>query len=570
MVWVRTLMSCDTTSRRERMWILLLSIACAIALTFGWHLFWYICDDAYIAFRYVSNRQLGFGYTWNAPPFRPVEGYTSFLWVVVLDVVWTLFGADPTKSANVVSLLLSYGTLAIVIEMAWRASAQIAAKFRIALFALLLFSIVSNRTFLAWTTSGLETPLETFLVLGWVRVGLFTKGGTRSLTLLCAAAATIALCRPDGILFCAATLFMIAWHTQKNWRGYVALTPLVLPIAHTLWRHHTYGFWLPNTYYAKHVAPWPIGGLWYLANFTFEYAYYFLAFVALLTLVNEIRKPDRVARIRTWWKAPETPWLRIFTILTIVAHAAYYTLIVGGDHFEYRVYHHLVPLLVIGFPWLTSRMKWPAWGTLAAFSTMTLVGLFLPWAHWWFTHTIDIRRDQGMPHHLIAPHFKGAGAAPFAWYARRFDKLQRWPMRHFIGLRHQTHKVFLANFQTQMWPSREEGSKITSDTFPIVHASAVGYPAWVLPHVAVIDRLGLNDAVVAHSPAARVTQEERLIAHDRHAPEEYLACFKAMEFHDNTGPFKYVPRDAPFTAEDIRACENTWWRKLGLPEITPP
>lgn len=566
-------MTADTgqiASQKERMWILALSLGSVAALTFGWHLFWYICDDAYIAFRYVSNHQLGFGYTWNAPPFRPVEGYTSFLWVVILDTVWTLFGADPTRSVNLISLFFSYGTLAIVIEMAWRSSAHISSNRRVLLFALLLFSILSNRTFLAWTTSGLETPLETFLVLIWVRIGIFAKANSRSLFSLCLTAAFIALCRPDGLLFCAASLFMIAWHTQRNWRGYVALLPLTLPIAHTLWRHRTYGFWLPNTYYAKHVAPWPIGGLWYIGNFVFEYAYYILVLVALLAVVHEARRPDRIVRLREWWASPDTPWLRIFTILTITVHAAYYTLIVGGDHFEYRVYHHLVPLVVVAFPWLTARMKWPAWRTLTAFSLMTSIGLFLPWAHWWFTHTINIRRDQGMPHHLIAPHFKGPLVQPLAWYARRFDKMQKWPMRHFIGLRHQTHKVFLANFQTQMWPTREEGSAISAEGFPVVHASAVGYPAWVLPHVAIIDRLGLNDAVVAHSPAARTTQEDRLLAHDRHAPDDYLDCFRAIEFHDTTGPFKYVPRDRPLTADDIRACESTWWRKLNLPEITAP
>ena len=58
---------------------LALLLAALLALCGGWYLLWFLSDDAFIAFRYVGNRQLGHGYVWNAPPFLPVEGYTSFL-----------------------------------------------------------------------------------------------------------------------------------------------------------------------------------------------------------------------------------------------------------------------------------------------------------------------------------------------------------------------------------------------------------------------------------------------------------------------------------------------------------
>src|SRR5690349_23694659 len=81
--------------------ILLVALA---ALYAGWRLFWFLTDDAYIAFRYISNAHLGYGYVWNAPPFKPVEGYTSFLWVLLLDVIWRVTGLEPPQSANAVAL----------------------------------------------------------------------------------------------------------------------------------------------------------------------------------------------------------------------------------------------------------------------------------------------------------------------------------------------------------------------------------------------------------------------------------------------------------------------------------
>src|SRR5690606_38891197 len=120
----------------------------------------------YIAFRYVSNAQLGHGYVWNPPPFAPVEGYTSFLWVVLLDVVWRVFDSPPPASANGLSLGFSLVSLALVVAMALRLPlSERLEPWRVPLFGLILFGTVTNRTFLAWTSSGLETALWTALLL---------------------------------------------------------------------------------------------------------------------------------------------------------------------------------------------------------------------------------------------------------------------------------------------------------------------------------------------------------------------------------------------------------------------
>src|ERR1700730_4808380 len=98
-------------TRNRRIALILLTLVTLGSVYFGWRLFWFLTDDAFIAFRYVSNSRLGFGYVWNAPPFRPVEGYTSFLWVVLLDVVWRLTSVEPPDSANYLSLIFTCLTL---------------------------------------------------------------------------------------------------------------------------------------------------------------------------------------------------------------------------------------------------------------------------------------------------------------------------------------------------------------------------------------------------------------------------------------------------------------------------
>ena len=107
-------------SSRDRNVFVLILVLGGIGLFFGWRQFWFLTDDAYIAFRYVSNSELGHGYVWNAPPFLPVEGYTSFLWVVVLDVVWRTLGSEPPVSANWISLVWAYGILILGAVMVMR------------------------------------------------------------------------------------------------------------------------------------------------------------------------------------------------------------------------------------------------------------------------------------------------------------------------------------------------------------------------------------------------------------------------------------------------------------------
>ena len=105
---------------RQNILLAVILLAAGRGLYAGWRAFWFLTDDAYIAFRYVSNSRLGFGYVWNAPPFKPVEGYTSFLWVVLLDVIWRVRASPRPHSSNAVALIFAAGTLVLTAAMVMR------------------------------------------------------------------------------------------------------------------------------------------------------------------------------------------------------------------------------------------------------------------------------------------------------------------------------------------------------------------------------------------------------------------------------------------------------------------
>jgi arabinofuranosyltransferase len=533
-----------------------LCAAAAVGLYLGWAAFWFLCDDAYIAFRYVSNSLRGWGYTWNPPPFRPVEGYTSFLWVVLLDGVWRGFDVEPPAAANWLALLFSYGSLALLASMALRLPLSPGlARHRTLVLGLVLLGTVTNRTFLAWTSSGLETALFGCLLLAWVHLAFFSAGGAGARTALALVAGLLALARPDGLLFAAATAAMLAVHAfagpRLAPRALAPALPLLLPVAHVLWRRATYGYWLPNTYYAKHIGAWPEAGVRYLAAFLLEYAYWIWLALAAVAVWRGVRAGQRtlVARLRAG--DPRTA-AALVAGTALAFHVFYYTFLVGGDHFEFRVYQPWVPLLLVSCVWIAERAGVRPRGALAALVAMIALGWPLPWLHWWHTRELATRPQTFKLRFEVAPLVP----PPLRWYAAAWDGLEGWLIDHFVGLRHQEHKVFGA-YQKARFPTRKVGSRIPLAGHPVFQYHTVGVPGWVLPNVAILDWFGLNDAVIAHSSPARTRPDERQMAHDRIPPEGYAACFRPNVYLDKEAEeLRMEPRAAPLTAREIRRCEE--------------
>lgn len=550
-------------------------VAAVIAVA-GWRLMWFLTDDAYISFRYVSNWLLGHGLTWNPPPFQPVEGYSNFLWVVVLALAWVTTGVAPPDAANWLSLALGLGTLGLAAHWLWRGLDGEPGRWRVALFALALLALVTNRTYLTWLSSGLETALMNALVLWWLyestRAG---RLGAVALPRLCLAAALLALTRPDGLGFWVATgvIAAIVWRfgppaEARRAVAFRSLAALLVPMAHLLWRRATYGDWLPNTYYAKVIAPWPEMGLRYLASFVIEHGVW-VWLLAMGVAAGLWLRRGGMAEARSRWVEVVAPTL---AIATLVAQVAYYVLFVGGDHFEYRVFSHLVPLLVIALVFALRSTGWTPQGQAAVLAAFWLVGLAIPWVHWWHSHQLETREETFSMRVPVAPHFPPGARAAVAWW----DELQAEMIVALVGTRHQEHKIF-HRFQVAAHPPREEGARLPWSERHSLLAATVGVPGWTLPHVAVIDALGLNDRVIARAPLDISKRNRRDMAHDRRGDSRYLHCFlpdvgyrapTAEEKRTPLGPdvvpgsmrrFVMVPREKPLTDERIRECETRDW-----------
>jgi arabinofuranosyltransferase len=532
-------------------------LAAALVVTvLGWRLFWFLTDDAFIAFRYASNARLGHGLVWNPPPFRPVEGYTSLLWVLVLRAVWTLLGVEPPDSANALALGFACATVVLGgLLVAWMRLPEPLARHRSVLLALALLGTVSNRTFLAWTSSGLETALFNFCLTAWVfsMWRLTEVGGAAFAWASSTAAALAALARPDGVLAVLATALVLGLGRVKLVGIQTPLRcalPLLAAPLHFLWRRATYGEWLPNTLYAKTADPWPESGLRYLLSFALEYALWIWLAVVLVALVPATRTQLRSALASARRRAP-----LVLVVAALLGHLAYYTLVVGGDHFEYRIYSHTVPLLFASFVFALGRLRLRPRAATALLAAFVLASWPLPWAHYLETRHVATRAESYQLFRPIAGRFP----PPLRGYVGRFDSLQAWLIAHLVCIRHQEHKVFLRH-QLETHPSREQGSRIGLDRLSLYGTKTVGVPGWVLPRVAILDYLGLNDHVVARTRPLHRQGDIRLMAHDRLPPPGYVECLHPdIAAIDASGVLRDESAPA-LTEERVRSCEHSFWR----------
>ena len=214
---------------------------------------WY-GDDIFITLRYVQHWLEGHGIVYN--PGERVEGYTHFLWLVLLALGGWL-GADPLTVSLNLGLLSMVGVLAIYLWQSWRVQRR-HLRWAVPVTAL---ALVFHFHFREWATGGLETMFFTLLVSA-VPLVLFAVRWPRRRRLWVAGLlhAALFLTRPDGALFSLVVNGLLLaewWLRQRPWKQVlIDLVTMNLPTAlivlpYLAWKIAYYGDIYPNTYYAK-------------------------------------------------------------------------------------------------------------------------------------------------------------------------------------------------------------------------------------------------------------------------------------------------------------------------------
>jgi arabinofuranosyltransferase len=584
----------------------------------------FLCDDAYIHFRYVANAHAGHGLVWNPPPFQPVEGM-GFLWVMILWAIWSWFGIEPPAAANWFSIGCGVMQFVLIAAAAQRLCFRDGTRMPAAVGLCAVAAIAGNRTFLQWWTSGLDAALFNLWFLAWVLHAFRSPEQRRTtwLVVWSTFAALAALTRSEGLPLVCATLgteaLALVQGRARLRPTLVGLSPLLAVGAQVLWRFSYYGEWLPNTYYAKVVGAWPEAGLRYFACFLFENGAWLWFPLAAVWVVVELRRAGG-SLLRTL--SHHVP--AVAAVAITLFNAGYFVFVVGGDHFEYRVLSQLVPLGVLGCAAMAARItdtvRLPI-ATVLSIGLASTVG----WLHLALTHD--------MPFHGLKPITPQLPAVVRP-LTRWFDRQQAWLFTRYIGARCTFHRNYLKVFATQF--THRIRIVDPPDPYPAMAVAAVGLPGWSLPDCVILDEMGLNDWVVARTPIAEhrpeltseqlrpaalasdrdqdgfldadelraaldlalgakatedsneifhllisicgcersdaVTIDEaatmgdllnrgRYMAHDRRPPPGYIEAFSPNVTVQN-GAATVRPRQVPLTADAIRAIEAEWRERV--------
>ena len=331
------------------------ALALALALVgFGlltWH-FRFVCDDAYITFRYARNLAEGRGLVFNPGDVPPVEGYSNLLWTLVLAGCHALGATGTTLGtvANLISAACGALLLALVLRVAVRRMHTGAlATVATGLFAGTLAPLA------LWSTSGLETMPFTLALFGvFERLeGDPDRPRPVQAGLIAMAAA---LLRADGFLWLAVVLGLVGLGVVTR-RGAAAagrsgmlrallITGGLAAVAiagQFLWRHGYYGEWMPNTAKVKTG----------FSDLRLERGLKYLGSLALavpaLALVPALATLERGTRPRSGRDGERGGGLAL-RALGVLAVGCAYSVYVGGDFMPMgRFLVPALPFLVLLF-----------------------------------------------------------------------------------------------------------------------------------------------------------------------------------------------------------------------------
>ena len=300
--------------------------------------FGFVNDDAYISFVYSRNLAEHGQLVFNLGD--RVEGYTNFLWTVLIALFMKL-GITPEVSSQVLGALFGIGGLVLVSKLSARLAGE--RSFWDLLPAVLL---AASSGYACWCSGGLETQMFTFFVLLGITLALFESFAYAGVTF-----ALAAMTRPEGLLvLTVVSAFFAMTKRRRLRREFIALgTFAALYAPYFAWRWWYYGWPFPNTFYVKtgappspHFAKEVLGyGTYYVWQWATQSKAIYAAPLALLALFHR----------------------RDFAVLALLLAVAYlgYAIKVGGDFMGlHRFLMPLFPLTALlaalGLRWLAKRL----------------------------------------------------------------------------------------------------------------------------------------------------------------------------------------------------------------------
>ncbi len=341
--------------------VVTLAALSVLAMAWAWSRAW-VCDDAFISFRYAENFAGGLGLVYNAG--ERVEGYSNPLWVWLCALA-VRCGLDPVTFGQGLGIVC-YGAL---VPATWWAGNRLAGRSErgeagahdgdtgARFLPLAAVGVALHQHLRDFSSCGLETL--GFVLLVTLIVGVLARAdGNRPFAVASLLCCLAAVTRPDGALVgaLAGLLAVLASIRRRSLAPALAfgVPGFLLFVPFLGWRVLYYGELLPNTAYAKSAhEPYLGQGVYYLQL-------YFEAYWVLL--------PGLVAAAAFLFARRRPGLLRLGAI--VLGYLAF-VVWVGGDFMFARFCLPVTPLLYLALEVVARRFL----RGLSGWVAVLLVGL---------------------------------------------------------------------------------------------------------------------------------------------------------------------------------------------------
>jgi|Deesub1362A_J573_1020465.scaffolds.fasta_scaffold00813_20 hypothetical protein len=258
-------------------------------------LFWpFTADDAFITFRYSENLAMGSGPTYNSG-LPPIEGYTSFLWVIFMAIPH-LLNLNAVYFAKCIGIFATIAYMLISFKFASRLSSFLEGGERYipAVFVVLLLSSFYPTSVHA--ISGMETALFTLMLTLFLYLSATFLNGFPKLTaiFLALVGLLLGLTRPEGNLVVILGLLTVFWLSPKEIRPFLLKVIIILYLLpgalYFVWRAAYYGHLFPLPFYAKVLSPSSLPGI----NNVISFLRYMSIHVGILVLIGILRADSKL------------------------------------------------------------------------------------------------------------------------------------------------------------------------------------------------------------------------------------------------------------------------------------
>lgn len=292
----------------------------------------FVCDDAFISFRYAKNFVEGHGLVYNIG--ERVEGYSNFLWTLLLSLFMKM-GLDPVVMSQILGVLFSLATVFLLLRL----NRRLYPKENLFNYLAPLF-LACCGAYAAWSTGGLETSLFTFLVLLGSFLLILGIDQPKRFAYSGIVFALVCMTRVDGLVLVFVTfawllyLLVIKRRVEAKSLALWTISFLIPFLLYFFWRWSYYGKAFPNTFYIKVAGvAYYQQGFSYFVSFVERFWIWFMV-IPLLFLGKGIRLNPKLKMV-------------VFYFTSMILVFSCYVVYVGGDFMD--MFRFLVPILPFFF-----------------------------------------------------------------------------------------------------------------------------------------------------------------------------------------------------------------------------